>query len=128
MKCLDLMKETVKILGVHSSYNKKLEHELNFQSHIVKIESVLRPWHIRNLMTEGKILVFKFLTISKIVHLLLITTVPRAIINQLNNIQKSCMWNGKNPKIKHSTLSDSYEDCGLKDVDIFKLLDCNVPG
>ena len=30
MKCLNLTKETVKILGVHFSYNKKLEHEVNF--------------------------------------------------------------------------------------------------
>ena len=56
MKCLNLMKETVKILGVHFSYNKKLEHEMNFQSHIIKIESTLRLWHKRNLTTEGKVL------------------------------------------------------------------------
>ena len=30
MKCLNLTKETVKILGVHFSYNIKLEHEINF--------------------------------------------------------------------------------------------------
>ena len=59
MKCLELMKETVKILGAHFCYNKKLEHEINFQSHIVKIESVLRLWRMRNLMIEGKVLVFK---------------------------------------------------------------------
>ena len=29
------------------------------------------------------------------------------------------MWNGKNPKVKHSTLSNSYKDGGLKDVDVF---------
>ena len=57
MKCLNLTKETLKILGVHFSYNKKLEHEMNFQSNIVKIESVLRVWHMRNLT---KVLVFKF--------------------------------------------------------------------
>ena len=89
MKCLNLTKETVKILGVHFSYNKKLEHEMNFQSHIVKIESVLRVWRMRNLTIEGKVLVFKSLAISKIVHLSLVTTVPNAIINQLNNIKKN---------------------------------------
>ena len=36
MKCLNLTKETVKILGVHFSDNKKLEDEMNFESHIVK--------------------------------------------------------------------------------------------
>ena len=59
MKCLNLTKETVKIIGVHFSYNKKLDHEMNFQSHIVKIESVLRVWRMRNLTIEGKVLFFK---------------------------------------------------------------------
>ena len=89
MKCLNLTKGTVKILGVHLSYNKKLEYEMNFQSHIIKIESALRVWRMRNVIIEGKVLVFKSLAISKIVHLSLITTVLHAIINQLNNIKKT---------------------------------------
>ena len=119
MKCLNLTKETVKILGAHFSYDKKLEHQMNFQSHIIKMESVLRVWCMRNLTIEGKVLVFKSFAISKIVHLSLITMAPQAIINQLNNIKKNFIWNGKNPKIKHSTLSNSYEDGGLKDIDVF---------
>ena len=91
---------------------------MNFQSHDVKIESVLRLWRMRNLTTEGKVLVFKSLAISKVVYLSLVTTVPHAMINQLSNIQKSFIWNRKNPKIKHSTLSESYKDSGLKDVDV----------
>ena len=46
---------------------------------------------MRNLRIEGKVLVFKSSTISKIVHLSLITTVPHAIINQLNNTKKLYM-------------------------------------
>ena len=42
MKYLNLTKTTVKILGVHFSYNRKVEHQVNFQSHIIKIDSVLR--------------------------------------------------------------------------------------
>ena len=67
------MKETVKIFGVHFSNNKKLDNEMNFQSHIKK------NWKcsglMRNLTIEGKVLVFKSLGISKIVHLSLITMV-----------------------------------------------------
>ena len=83
---LNLTKETVKILGVYFSYYKKLEHNINFQSRIVRIESAQRLWHMRNLTTEGKVLVFKSLAISKIVHLSLITTVLHTIINQLKKI------------------------------------------
>ena len=46
---------------------------------------------MRNLRIDGKVLVFKSSTISKIVHLSLITTVPHAIINQLNNKKKLYM-------------------------------------
>ena len=75
---------------------------------------------MRNLTIEGKVLVFKSLAISKIVHLSLKTMVPRAIINQLNNNQlKNFIWNGKNPKIKHKTLSNNDGDAGFKKVDIF---------
>ena len=48
MKCLNLMK----ILGVHFFYYKKLEHGINFQSHVVKIEGVLRLWRMRNVTIE----------------------------------------------------------------------------
>ena len=160
------MKETVKIHGVHFSYNKKLEQEKNFQRHIIDTENVLRPWLMRNLMkvrsstgsvlwkkvllknflkftgkhlcqshflnkVEGlrtatllkkrlarcfqvnfarfsrtpfhraplgeclcKVLFFESLAISKIVHLSLTRTVPHAIINHLNIIQKNFLWNG----------------------------------
>ena len=109
MKCLNLIVKTEKIIGEHFSYNKNIEKEMNFQRHVVKIEDVLRLWRMKNLTNEGKVLGF----ISRI------TTVPHTIINQLNIIQKNCICNGKNQKIKHSTLPNSYEDGGLKDVDVF---------
>ena len=118
LKCLNLKKKTGKILGVRFSYNKKVEHEMSFQNHIEKIKSILRLWHKRNLTIEGKVLIFKSLAISKIVHLSLITTIPHTIINQFNNIQINFIWNGKNLKIKHLTLSNSFKDSGLKDVDV----------
>ena len=89
MKCLNLTQKTVKILGVHFSYNKNVEHEMNFQSHIARIKSILRVWRMRNLPIEGKVLVFKSLAISKIAHLSHITRIPHTMINQLNNIKET---------------------------------------
>ena len=47
MKCVNLNNETVKILGVHLSYNKNFEQDKNFCEHIVKIENDLNygAWH-----------------------------------------------------------------------------------
>ena len=69
MKSINLNFETIKILGTHFSYNKKLEQEKNFYEHINKIQNVLNIWRMRDLSLEGKITVFKSLAISKIVHL-----------------------------------------------------------
>ena len=51
-------------------------------------------------------------------HLSLVTNIPMEIINELNIIQKEFIWNGKNPKTKHSTLCKKYENGGLTNVDI----------
>ena len=73
MKCVNLNNKTVKILGVHFSYNKNLEQDKNFFEHIVSIENILKLWRKRQPTLEGRITVFKPLAVSKFIHLLLIT-------------------------------------------------------
>ena len=73
---------------------------------------------MQNSTLEEKNTIFKTLAISKIIHFSLVTNVPMQIINELNKIQKDFIWNGSNPKIKHSTLCNKYENGGLKNVDI----------
>ena len=92
MVCIDLNKKT-KVLLIHFFYNKKLETEENFISHFWEIEKVLKLWRMLNLNVKGKITIFKFLAISKIIQLSLITNVPMDIINELNKIQKEFIWN-----------------------------------
>ena len=86
MDCIDLTKKTIKVLGIHFSYNKKLETEENFIRHVWKIEKVLKLWRLRNLTVDGKITIFKTLAISKIIHFSLVTNVPTQIIKELNKI------------------------------------------
>ena len=118
MDCIDLTEKTMKVLGIHFSYNKKLETEENFIKHVRKTEKVLKLWSMRNLTLEGKIIIFKTLAISKIIHFSLVTNVPTQIINELNKMQKEFIWKGSNPKIKHSTLCNKYENGGLKNADV----------
>ena len=118
MKCIDLTKNSVKILFIHFSYNKEIKNEENFIKLIKKIENVLKIWRIRNFTVQGKIKIFKTLAISKVIHLALVTNVPQVIIDQLNKIQKDFIWNRKYPKIKHSTLCNTHENGGLKSVHI----------
>ena len=69
MECIDLMDEVIKILGIYFYYNKKLEQEKKILNHIVKIQNILELWKLRNLTIEGRIVVFKSLAISKLLHL-----------------------------------------------------------
>ena len=55
MRCVNLYEDTIKILGIHYSYNKQLENDENFKKYIAKIENVLKLWRARNLSLEGKI-------------------------------------------------------------------------
>ena len=73
---------------------------------------------MRDLTIEGKFF-FKSLAISKVEHLALIKNLSIFTVEQLNIIRKNFICQGKKPKIKHSTLHNSYENGGLKNVDIF---------
>ena len=55
---------------------------------------------------------------SKVVHLALVTNVPHVIIDQSNKNQEDYIWNRKQPKIRQSTLCNTYEKSGVKNVDI----------
>ena len=75
MKCTDFRLNTVKMLGIHFSYNKKTENDENSLKQITSIEKVLKIQRMQNLTIEGKITVFKALAMSKIVRLALVTDI-----------------------------------------------------
>ena len=118
LKCVDLLNDTIKILGIHFSYNKSAQIQNNFLTTVKRIQQVLQIWTSRSLTLEGKIIIFKTLAISKIVYLELIITMPNAIIVELEKIQKTFLWRNSHVKIKHQTLCNSFETGGLKNVDI----------
>ena len=61
MKRNDFCNDIIKITGIHLLFK--------FLESITKIQNVLKVWQMRHLTLEGKIIVFKILTISKIVFL-----------------------------------------------------------
>jgi hypothetical protein len=65
-----------------------------------------------------KITVFKSLAFSKIIFISYLNDVPVTIVKKIEQIQNDFIWNGKKPKIKHTTLINDYEEGGLKDIDI----------
>ena len=69
---------------------------------------------MRQLTLEGRITVFKFLALSKVIHLLLITKLHNNTIDLLHKIQKKLYLARENGKIKYSTLCNGYEKVDLK--------------
>ena len=119
VKNIDLTNDSIRVLGVHYSYDKNICRDKNFISTIMKIENVLKMWNMRRLTLYGKIVIFKTLAISKIIYISHMSSVPTNIIEHLSKIHKDFIWGGKKPKIKHSTLIGNYEDGGLRDIDIY---------
>lgn len=76
MQYINQKKESLKILQIHFSYNKKLEQENNSECYIVKVQNFLKLGKMGYLSIEDKFTIFKKLAPSKIVHLGLITSVP----------------------------------------------------
>ena len=118
LKSLDLIKESIKILGVNISYNKKLQDDINVCRTVKKIYNVLELWRMRHLSLMGRIIIFKSIALRKIGYLSLLTIVSQSIIEELNEIQKKVLWSNKKCKIKHGTLHNYYKNGGVKNVDI----------
>ena len=95
--CIDLNNGTLKILGIHFSYNKKLKKEKICKT-VTDIHRVLKIWIMRNLTEKGKIVIFKIIAISKIVSQSFITTVAKHIIDKLKKIHNAFLW--KNSTLK----------------------------
>ena len=86
LKPIDLTTDTIKILGVHFSYNSTLKVQNNFLDTVKSIQQALRFWNRRILSLEGKMVIFKTLTISKIVYLAFLTVIPNSLIDELQRI------------------------------------------
>ena len=118
MESVDMLCETINILGIHYSYDKKTQETRNYLGIIKDIEKLLKLWKMRSLTLIGRIAVFKSLILSKIVYLTFLTDVPESVNEILRKLQYDFLWEGKRAKIKQSTLIGSYENGGLKSVDI----------
>ena len=46
MECIYLTDDVKTILGIHLSYNKKLQQGTNSWNHIVKIQNILKLWKL----------------------------------------------------------------------------------
>ena len=114
IKCIDLTKEAIKILGVFFSYDKNLQLENNFRKTILSIERILKMWRRRNLTLEGKIIIFKTLALSKVTFFAQVLLIPNQIVDTSQQIQKDFLWNSFSLKVKHEIICKDFQYGGLK--------------
>ena len=105
-------------LGVFDSYNYSLAEKHNFLNQITSVKERLHTWGHRGLTLAGRILIFKSMALSKTVYTSTMVSPPKQFIDLLSSIKQNFIWNGRRPKIKHSTLVGGYAEGGYKDVDI----------
>ena len=80
LKSIDLSNDTIKILGIHVPYNRKVQMQNNFITRIEKVQQVLLLWNSRCGINN-----------IKDCYLALITNVTKVIVKELQKIQKKFM-------------------------------------
>ena len=92
--------------------------KLNFLDNLKCLSEILQLWRGRGLSLSGKILVFKTLAFSRLLHAFTMKIPSKQLIDQLYVLHKNFIWDKKRPKIKHSNLIADYSEGGYKDIDI----------
>ena len=115
----------VRILGIHFSYDKKGNDDLNFSLKLRKLQTKLDMWSARSLTLFGRVLITKTLGISQIIYSASNIEVPDTIADTLKRKLFNFIWKKKKDKIKRTVLYQDLEEGGLRmtDVDLmFKAL------
>ena len=119
MKQLHWSDMPIKILGCWIYPDKATMLEYNFMNEIDKIKNTVKKWSKRNLTQLGKITVINSLVASKFMHKFLALPSPdQEFFAAMKKIFTDFLWNGKKSKIKYNKITQSYEEGGLKLVDL----------
>ena len=62
--------------------------------------------------------IFRSLIASEPAYIACMKSVPSYVMDSMQALHKDFVWNGKKPKIKHTTLISDYTHGGLKNIDI----------
>ena len=115
---VNLQMDKIVVLGTYCSYDLLLVEKYNLLNLVSAVNESINMWGCRGLTLAGRILIFKSLALSKVLYTCKMTNFTKDFIKQLEDLRKNFIWNGKRPKLKHSTLITDYVDGGYKDVDI----------
>jgi hypothetical protein len=116
--------EEVCICGITFSNDFSKAYNKNIIEKIYKLEKQLNLWRCRNLTLEGKILIVKTFGLSQLIYSLMLTSIRKEEILQIENIIYKFIWNNKSTnknaigKIKREIIKDKKANGGLNAPDI----------
>ena len=115
---MDLANGIIKKLGIHFSYNKKIQTERNYLTTVKKIQKALNAWISRTNYSRRKN--FNFQNTGNLQNCLFIFDYNCSEFNIGRNSKNSetFLWYSSKPKINHKTLCSTFEDGALKNVDV----------
>ena len=88
--------------------------EINLESRMKEITSLINIWTPRNLTLFGKITIIKSLLISKVTHILLSLPNPKTqTLYEIDCLFKTFLWKNKRPKYRSEILEHNQLDGGL---------------
>ena len=87
-KWINLNQNSIKILGVHFSYNKQLEEKMNFYQVTTDCRTLLNIWKQRWLSLAGKIQAFESRIASKLVYIATMKNIPTQFLDDLQLLHK----------------------------------------
>ena len=112
-----------KALGMIFTNIKTDIMKLNLEKKIRQFEICLKQWQHRKLTLMGKVTVVKNFALPKLIFALSsLLNPPKSTIDRIEKIMYSFIWDGKQDKIKRSTLIQNYEKGGIKMINIEKFI------
>ena len=110
---------TFTLLGILFSSDLEDMPSLNYNIAMEKSKILLSNWRKRQLTPLGKIVVLKTFIISQFVHLFSVLPSPsKEMIQKLNKLFFSFIWNDKPDKIKRIYLTQDFQEAGLRMVNL----------
>ena len=107
----------VRCLGVYVGYSQERNIEMNWNSKINKVESILESWRKRDLSLFGRIQILKTFALSQFVLPATLLVVPPDKIKQIESILYKFLWRGKD-KVKRTKVIRRLKHGGLNMVDV----------
>ena len=110
--------DPVKYLGIYVGKDKRKQEKINWDNKLIKIQSIMNMWKMRNLTVYGKIVIIKSLVISQIVYAATVIHVPEMLARKLEKMIYTFLWGSKREKIKRTVCINSAEEGGLNMIDL----------